>query len=203
MREPGVGRVLVASLHQAISEILPMRLGFYESFLHAQGLRGGTIGVAPLSAVLSFLRQEGDDYERIAARAGEYTAEWTVESMAPFARSMIRSAPPWLRVRLVLRLAQRLVRDTCEKSRATSRLRRGTARVQLRESIFCTVREPVALPLCGFYAAAFAHLLALFALPVLLDVEGCRGTDRSRSSCTLTLSLSGDVQRPVTEDTAA
>ncbi len=70
MRESGIGRVLVASLHQAIADILPTRLGFYENWLNAEGLREGTIGLAPLYAVLSFLRQEGDAYEIITARAG-------------------------------------------------------------------------------------------------------------------------------------
>ena len=59
MRDAGVGRVLLASLHQGIADILPTRLGFYESWLHAKGLRDGTIDLAPLYAVLSFLRQEG------------------------------------------------------------------------------------------------------------------------------------------------
>src|SRR5271156_731356 len=99
MRDPGIGRVLVASLHQGISEVLPTRLGFYESWLDAKGLRDGTIGLAPLYAVLSFLRQEGDAYEKITVRAGEYAAEWTVESMAPFERTLIRTAPAWLRHR--------------------------------------------------------------------------------------------------------
>lgn len=205
MREPGIGRVLVASLHQAISEILPARLGFYENFLHAEGLRGGTIGVAPLSAVLSFLRQEGENYDRITTRAGEYAAEWTVESMASLERAIIGSAPPWLRAPLVLRTATHLVRHTYEGSRATSRLRKGIAHVHLRESIFCSVREPVPLPLCGFYVAAFARLFALLGLPTFsVVVESCRGTDHSRLHCTLTLSLAGDVlQRPVSEETAA
>ncbi len=204
MREPGVGRVLAASLHQAISEVLPTRLGFYESFLPAEGLRGGTIGVAPLLAVLSFLRQEGENYDRVTAQAGEYAAEWTVASMAPLERTMIGSAPTWLRARLVLRVARHLVRVTCDKSRATSRLRKGTARMHLRESIFCTVREPVGSPLCGFYGAALARLLALFALPpVSVVVEHCRGTDDSRVHCTLTFSLAGDLQRPLSTETAA
>ena len=51
--------------------------------------------------------------------------------------------------------------DSYQGSRVISRLRRGTARVDLRASIFCTVREPVLHPLCGFYAAAFTRLLAL------------------------------------------
>ena len=80
MREAGIGRVLVASLHQAIADLLPTRLGFYENWLNAEGLREGTIGLAPLFAVLSFLRQEGDAYRLITSRAGAYTAEWTVHS---------------------------------------------------------------------------------------------------------------------------
>ena len=78
MREAGIGRVLVASLHQGIADILPTRLTFYENWLNAEGLREGTIGLAPLYAVLSFLRQEGDAYQMITTRAGEYAAEWTV-----------------------------------------------------------------------------------------------------------------------------
>src|SRR5437867_5938788 len=109
MREAGIGRVLVASLHQGIADILPTRLGFYENWLNAEGLREGTIGLAPLSAVLSFMRQEGEAYQTITTRAGEYAAEWTVESMSPLERSMIRSAPSWLRKRLVVRLARHLV----------------------------------------------------------------------------------------------
>ena len=164
MREAGIGRVLVASLHQGIADILPTRLNFYENWLNAEGLREGTIGLAPLYAVLSFLRQEGDAYQMITTRAGEYAAEWTVASMSPFQRSMIRATPGWLRSRLLLRLARALVRDSYQGSRVISRLRRGTARVDLRASIFCTVREPVLHPLCGFYAAAFTRLLALFSL---------------------------------------
>src|SRR5262249_21890163 len=110
MREAGIGRVLVASLHQGIADILPTRLTFYENWLNAEGLRDGTIGLAPLYAVLSFLRQEGDAYGLITTRAGEYAAEWTVQSMPPLERTIIKSAPLWLRGRLLLRLAGRLVR---------------------------------------------------------------------------------------------
>src|SRR5216683_1939944 len=69
MREAAVGRVLVASLHQGIADVLPSRLVFYENWLNAEGLREGTIRLAPLYAVLSFLRLEGDAYQRITARA--------------------------------------------------------------------------------------------------------------------------------------
>ena len=127
MREAGIGRVLVASLHQGIADILPTRLGFYENWLNAEGLRDGTIGLAPLYAVLSFLRQEGDAYQLITTRAGEYAAEWTVQSMPPVQRAIIRAAPMWLRSRLLLRLARQLVRSSYRGSRAIARLRSGTA----------------------------------------------------------------------------
>src|SRR6185295_888030 len=109
MREAGIGRVLVASLHQGIADILPTRLGFYENWLNAEGLREGTIGLAPRYAVLSFLRQEGEAYRLITTRAGEYAAEWTVQSMPPAQRTLLKASPVWLRTRILLRLARRLV----------------------------------------------------------------------------------------------
>jgi bacteriochlorophyll 4-vinyl reductase len=175
MREILIGRVLLASLHQGIADILPERLGFYENWLDAKGLREGTIGLAPFYAVLSFLRQEGDAYGVITARAGEYAAEWTVESMSPVQRSLVRSAPAWLRARLVVRLARQLVRDTYRGSRTVTRRSRQATRVDVRPSIFCAVREPVAQPLCGFYAAAFTRLQSLFGLQAEAKVETCRG----------------------------
>ena len=65
MTEAGIGRVLVASLHQAIADLLPGRLEFYENWLNPTGLRNGTIGLAPLHAVLSFLRQDDHVYPRV------------------------------------------------------------------------------------------------------------------------------------------
>src|ERR1019366_5102076 len=108
MREASIGRVLVASLHQGIGDVLPTRLGFYEDWLNAEGLRDGTIGLAPLYAVLSFLRQEGDAYQTITTRAGEYAAEWTTQSMPPLQRAVIRAAPVWLRGRLLIGLGRRV-----------------------------------------------------------------------------------------------
>lgn len=187
MREAGIGRVLVASLHQAVADILPTRLEFYENWLSAEGLREGTIGLAPLHAVLSFLRQEGDAYQIITARAGEYAAEWTVQSMSPLQRTLIRAAPTWMRARLLLGLARRLVRSSYGGSRAVARLKNGTARIDVRASIFCTGRERVGHPLCGYYAAAFTKLLALFDLRAKTDVVACRGT--GEPTCRLEIAL--------------
>jgi len=200
MREAGIGRVLVASLHQAISDILPTRLAFYENWLNAEGLREGTIGLAPLYAVLSFLRQEeGDAYALITTRAGEYAADWTVQEMPPIQRSVVKAAPPWLRGRVLLRLARALVRSSYSGSRAVSTMRGGTARVDLRASVFCTVRDRVPHPLCGFYVAAFTRMMALFDMGATIEVIACRGT--GEASCILNVSiLNGRAGEPATVD---
>ena len=106
MSEPRIGRVLVASLHQAIAELLPNRLEFYENWLNVSGLRQGTIGLAPLFAVLSFLRTEGEAYNSITSRAGEYAADWTVNNLAPLERRVIGALPARLRARAALRTAR-------------------------------------------------------------------------------------------------
>jgi tetratricopeptide (TPR) repeat protein len=195
MHDAGVGRVLVASLHQGIADILPTRLAFYENWLRLDGLQHGTIGLAPLYAALSFLRQEGEAYQHITARAGEYAAEWTVQTLTPLERALVRAAPAWLRRRLVLRLARRVVRRSYAGSRAISRMRRGTASLDVRASIFCSVREPVAHPLCGFYAAALTRLMALFDLRAQTEVIACRGT--GEPTCVLHVALPSHRQAGV------
>ena len=188
MRDPGIGRVLLASLHQGIADILPTRLGFYEGWLHAEGLRDGTIGLAPLYAVLSFLRQEGNNaYATITTSAGDYAAEWTVQSMGSVQRSLVKAAPHWLRSRLVLRLAGQLVQSTYRSSRLGCRLRKDTAILELRGSVFCNIREPVGHALCGFYATAFVRLFALFNLPATVDITSCRAA--GNSACVMTVTI--------------
>jgi hypothetical protein len=188
MRDAGIGRVLVASLHQSIADILPTRLGFYENWLNTAGLRAGTIGLAPLYAVLSFLREEGEAYQLITTRAGEYAAEWTVQSMPPVRRAAIKAAPNWLRRRLLVRLGGHLVKNSYQGSRVVATVRRGTVRIDVRASIFCTVRTPVDHPLCGFYAAAYTRLLGMFNLTHRAEVVACRG--RGEPACLLTIRLS-------------
>jgi hypothetical protein len=190
MNEPRIGRVLVASLHQAIADVLPTRLEFYENWLNAPGLREGTIGLAPLSAVLSFLRLEGEAYNQITERAGEYAADWTVSSMSAFERRVISALPAPLRIRGALRAASSLIRSTYPGSRAIVRLRRGTASIDLRGSLFCEVRETTDAPLCGFYAAAIARVLHHFSLRADAHVHECRAATRGRG-CRLKV----DVQR--------
>ena len=189
MRDARVGRVLVASLHQGIADVLPDRLSFYENWLSVSGLRAGTIGLAPLYAVLSFLRQEGEVYATITSRAGEYAAEWTIQSLSRPRRAVIKAAPRWLRSRLLLRVARQLVRSSYRDSRDVAHMRRGTANIDVRASVFCSVRQPVSRPLCGFYAAAVTRLMEKFNIGARTEVVACRG--RGESTCRLHVALGG------------
>jgi bacteriochlorophyll 4-vinyl reductase len=176
MIEAGIGRLLVASLHQGIADLLPTRLEFYEAWLNPAGLRDGRIGLAPLAAVLSFLRQEGEPYQLVSARAGEYTAEWTVANMPAYQRAIVRAAPPRFRIHLVMRLARQMIRNTYRGSRAIVRWRKGQAAVDIRGSIFCEVRDRAEQPLCEFYASAIRRLMYLFSLDCEVGTDQCRAT---------------------------
>lgn len=187
MRESDVGRVLVASLHQAIADVLPARLAFYESWLTPEGLRDGSIGLAPLSAVLSFLRQEGDSYVTVTRTAGQYAAEWTAMSGKSPAR-LVRWLPGFARRRMLLRKASAVVRMSYAANDAIWRVRRSTARVELRRSVFCDVREPVGRSLCVFYAAVFERTMTLFGQAATVSVESCRGA--GEPECVLAVAFS-------------
>lgn len=187
MSEVRIGRILVASLHQAIADLLPTRLEFYENWLNSSGLREGTVGLAAISAVLSFLRTEGEAYGLVTTRAGEYASDWTVASIGRLRRRFLLALPSGLRARAALRLARGLVRETYPSSRALIRVRRGVAQVDLRGSLFCEVREQSNLPLCGFYAAALRRLLESFEVGAEARVERCRAT--GARGCLVTLAF--------------
>ena len=176
MIKAGIGRLLVASLHQAIADLLPTRLEFYEVWLNPTGLRNGRMGLAPLAGVLSFLRQERESYPFVSARAGEYAAEWTVADLSAFKRAVIRAAPPALRARLVMRVARSMVRSTYQSSRASVRWREGKGAVNIRGSVFCGVRDRVEQPLCVFYASAIRRLMLLFGFDAEVVTKQCCAT---------------------------
>jgi bacteriochlorophyll 4-vinyl reductase len=187
MSEGGIGRLLVASLHQAIADLLPTRLEFYEAWLNPAGLRDGRIGLAPLAAVLSFLRQEGEAYRLVTSKAGEYAAEWVVGDMPGYQQGLVRAVPRALRVRLIMRLARMMVRSTYTGSRAIVRWRQGRGVVDLQGSLFCAVREPVPKPLCEFYAAAIHRLMQSFGVEVDVETQRCRATGEGQ--CLLIVSV--------------
>jgi hypothetical protein len=197
MSDARIGRVLVASLHQAIADLLPTRLEFYENWLNVAGLREGTIGLAPLTAVLSFLRTEGAAYNLITTRAGEYAAAWTFDTLPAFERRVVRALPAPLRTRAALRAARGMVRSTYPSSRALTRIKRGVVAVDLRGSLFCEVRETSVAPLCGFYAAAITRLLQLFDVEADTRVSQCRAAAGTKA-CLLSVTLmGGDAGRAV------
>ncbi len=187
MNEAGIARILVASLHEGITDLLPARLDFYENWLNPDGLWHGTIGLAPVLAVLSFLRQEGDAYRLVTRRAGEYTAEWTVNAQSSVSRSLIRSLPPWLRVRTVLRLARRAIQGTNSGNRTKLRVRRGQGTFEVRNSLFCNVRDASHEPLCDFYAASISRFLELYSVPGDVRLGRCRAL--GDPSCLITVAL--------------
>jgi bacteriochlorophyll 4-vinyl reductase len=199
MVDAGIGRLLVASLHQGITDVVPGRLAFYENWLTPPGLGAGKFGLAPLHAVLSFLRLEGRGcYEQIMARAGSYTGDWGYEELAPFERWMVRRLPPWLRARAALALSRRLVKDTFRGSRARTRLRNGLGTMEIRASIFCEVRELAHWPMCVFYSAAVERFLRRFDLDATVDVNQCRAS--GGTGCTMTVTIRGHlVEQPAAE----
>ena len=71
-----IGRVLVASLHQAIADVLPDRLEFYENWLTVPGLREGTIGLAPLSDARTFHISRFPHEGQVEARHGGRRSSW-------------------------------------------------------------------------------------------------------------------------------
>jgi hypothetical protein len=187
MTEPGIARILVASLHQGISDLLPARLEFYESWLNPDGLRHGTIGLAPVLAVLSFLRQEGMPYRQVTRRAGGYAAEWTVASQSSARRAMVQSLPLWLRSRAVLRLARRAISEMHAGQRVRLRVSRGVGTLEVQNSIFCGVRDRARDPLCEFHAAAVERLLDLYAVPGEVRLDHCRAV--GDPSCVITVTI--------------
>jgi hypothetical protein len=190
MSRAGVGRMLIASLHQGISDLIPTRLEFYENWLHASGMRDGKIGLAPLAAVLSFLRQEGEPYHMVTARAGQYAAQWTFDNLSPFQRSVIRSLPVALRARVAMQMTRRVMHRSDLGSRAKANLRKGQGAITMRNSVFCSVREPFARPLCGYYAAALERSLSLVSVKGTVAVQSCQGV--GASSCVIALSVLPD-----------
>ena len=189
MAEAGIGRVLVASLHQGIADIMPSRLEFYENWLNPTGLRNGTIGLAPLLAVLSFLRREGDVYDLITQRAGEYAAEWTVAGVSPVKRWLVRRLPAGMRAHYALKVSRRLIQAAYASSRASVRLRRGAGSVTVRGSIFCGVRDRSVEPLCRYYATAIARVFLLFNVQAQARVTECRGV--GDAGCLVAIAVHG------------
>ena len=176
MRDAGIGRLLVASLHQGIADRLPDRLEFYENWLNPRGLRDGTIGLAPLHAVLSFLRTEGPSYAEVTTAAGDYAGAWAMSELPAMKRWSLSSLPGPISRRVALGIARDAIASAYTGSRIKVKARQRTGTFDIRGSIFCGVREPVAQPLCQFYAAAVVRVLAEAGIPATSEITSCQAT---------------------------
>lgn len=190
MVDAGIGRLLIASLHQGITDVTPTRLPFYEHWFTPPGIRDTKFGLAPLQAVLSFLRREGPStYEQVMRRAGVYSAEWAFADQSAVSRAAIRRLPMRMRVRAVLYLCRQLVRRTFRPSQTRTKLRRGVATLQIRSSVFCTLRETAEWPTCVFYSAAVERMLQLFDVQAHAVVHECKGS--GATACVLSVTIVG------------
>lgn len=163
-------------MHQAIADELPTRVDFYDHWLGGKRMRDGSVGLAPMTAVLGFLRAEGETYHDVMKRAGRYAADWTTDSMTGLERRIILALPRWFRLRRVLRAAARTMRDGYEPTKVKVRVRRNQAAFEVRDSLFCRVREAHTSALCDFHAALIVQLLSRFNLPSTVQIEQCTGT---------------------------
>lgn len=193
-RDIRLGRVFVMALHQAISEELPTRVDFYEHWLSPDRMRGAGLGLAPLAAVLGFLRTEGDAYDRVVTRAGTLAAEWAWEARSAWRRSWVTRLPLSLRVRVLSRWVREFIADTCPTTEATIVVVKGECGVEIAGSVFCGAREKPVAPLCGFYPALMIALFACAGVPASGRMEACRaGADKSADKLNEGVKCSGRI----------
>ncbi len=194
MRDAGIGRLLVASLHQGIADRLPDRLEFYENWLNPRGLRDGTIGLAPLLAVLSFLRTEGPSYGEVTAAAGEYAGEWAVNELPPFRKWAATRLPGPLARRAALGAARALVTKAYSGSRTRLRVKGHVADLEISSSIFCGVRDRVPSPLCQFHASATEKVLQQLGVAACVTITACQATGDGACRVHIDMNPQGEAQ---------
>ncbi len=189
MTDSGIGRLLVASLHQSIGDVLPTRLDYYEHWLSPMGLREGRSGLAPLGAVLSFLRQEGEGpYNAVMTAAGRSSAEWHYAE-GGLGRRLSAWQPQWLRRRSALAGARRLLRAAYQPILVTTAVRRGRGTVTMSDSVFCVLRDTWPWPTCAWAAGALTRHLELHGVAAAVTIETCRA--QGGTACRLTIDFTG------------
>ncbi len=172
MIDAGIGRLLIASLHQGIADVAPTRLDFYENWLSPTGMREGRMGLAPLGAVLSFLhREETPDDRRIPAAAGACAASWALADVSPFRLRAIGRLPLGWRTRATLGLARDMVCETITESTVKTRVRRGTAEIVIASPLFEYLREPAFVPMRRYYGALYGEVLRAGGLDADVEID--------------------------------
>ncbi|MGE5198811.1 MAG: hypothetical protein ACM3H9_04165, partial [Rhodospirillaceae bacterium] len=190
-----IGRIVATSLYQAITERLPLRVEFYESWLSPKGFAARRVHMSGVRAVFSFLRREKGEYDPVVRRAGELAANWFVDDLPPLRRRLLLALPRTLRLRAALALAGRLVRETWSESRVKVRRGRETSTFVITGSLFCDARAGAPGALCGFYAAALEACLRRLNLEGDVRIDACAA--QGAGSCSLS------VTTPVRQTDAA
>ena len=175
MAQLKIGRALGAALHQAISETLPSRLEFYEEWLALDRIREETLSRAMVGAVLSFLREEPNNYNDVVTRAGYHTAEWALEALPAWRGRFICQMPRSFRVWFGLRRGRHLIRGLQSDGRLRWTVRRGCVVASIKGSVFCQVRVPSGMPLCRFYAVLLKRCLESLEVSCRVEATRCCG----------------------------
>ncbi len=201
MNDDGIGRILVASLHQSIGEALPMRLEYYEHWLSPMGLKDGRAGRAPLGAVLSFLRQEGQDaYDQVMTGAGRHSAQWHHQQHARSV-ALLRRLPHRVRTRLALGQCRRLLRAAFAPAVVTVSMHGGVGIVAVTGAVFCALRETWPWPTCRYFVAAIEQHLALQGLGAEVRITGCQGAGDAACTLQVTFGSPGEDSSPAVSAT--
>jgi hypothetical protein len=176
MNEARIDRLLAAALHQAIGDVISSRLEFYESYLRPRGWREDAVNLAPVAAVLSFLRHEpSGTYDAVMTRAAEYAAAWVHEAQPWHERLRQRLSPRRFRVRRVAQLARWQIARGYRGTRVAVGVRRGVLSLEIHGSIFCSTRDQGSAPHCRYYQAFVNQLLQRHGLPPAASrIEACR-----------------------------
>ena len=184
MREDTTGgRVLLASLHQAIAEVLPARLELYERWLTPGGAGEDPIAAAPFTAMLASLQQEGDALDAVAAGAGRHAAVRSFRRLPLLRRAGLRALPQRIRAGKIVRLAAEMLPELYPDSRVDMTRRGGTLFINIDGSPFCAARRTDDQPSCGFYVSVLTTFLQLFHIRAAVKVSRCRAS--GSKSCLL------------------
>ena len=175
MSEARIDRLLAAALHQAIADLLPLRLDFYESYLRPRGWREDAVNLAPVTAVLSFLRHEEEaTYDAVMVQAAAYASNWWMSAQPWHVRAAGRLLPVGMRLRQVGTLARRHFETSYRGTKVRVRVRRRRLELDIRGSIFCNARDHANQPHCRYYLAFVEALVAKDVVPYKGEVVACR-----------------------------
>lgn len=176
MSEARIERLVAAAIHQAIGDIVPSRLEFYESYLRPRGWREDAVNLAPVAAVLSFLRHESEGtYDQVMTRAAAYAATWVHDGLPWRTRAVLRVSPAWLRLRRLGAVVRTHLERSYRGTRVVIVVTRGELALVVSGSIFCSTRDPDSAPHCRYYVAFVEHLLRRAGVEIAeATIDTCR-----------------------------